>query len=298
VYQGKVAYARQYALSPRLNTRALLRAARHRSAASEQHSQGISPVLQAKLFSSATDLLILNAAGGLSGALQMKFPDLLQVPLFAQQVVVAYRIAGVARAQSITLSILVLSRIFGANITNWSDPQIVALNPGVSLPNAPIQVVLGSRYSLPGQDSLCTVFNRVDPMFAARFPCSSSAYVPPSGYALPAMILPTITRLLQTVAVTPNSIGYGGLYEAQTYGLSAARILNIAGNVITPTLLATTLPMMEVGSPLVLQGADLTLAVGPSAYPFTQYIYLILPRTFSRTSCAQRSEVLNFVLCQ
>ena len=35
----------------------------------------------------------------------------------------------------------VIARIFLGQITNWHDPAITALNPGINLPNAPITVV-------------------------------------------------------------------------------------------------------------------------------------------------------------
>src|SRR6185437_4911257 len=52
----------------------------------------------------------------------------------------AYNIGGIAHGK-LVLDGQVLANIFLAQITNWSDPAIAALNPDIALPSAKITVV-------------------------------------------------------------------------------------------------------------------------------------------------------------
>ena len=55
-------------------------------------------------------------------------------------VAIIYNLTGIASGQ-IKLTGDVLAKIYLKTITNWNDPQITALNPGLNLPNTPIAVV-------------------------------------------------------------------------------------------------------------------------------------------------------------
>jgi phosphate transport system substrate-binding protein len=72
----------------------------------------------------------IAAAGGLSSLVQ--FPTTLGVES------IAYNLSGVSKLQ---LDGTTLANIYLKHITKWNDPALVALNPGVSLPNTPITVV-------------------------------------------------------------------------------------------------------------------------------------------------------------
>ena len=61
------------------------------------------------------------------------------VPESISGVVPAYNLPGIKNGVNFTGD--VLARIFLGNITNWNDPAIVALNPGVTLPSNAITVV-------------------------------------------------------------------------------------------------------------------------------------------------------------
>jgi phosphate transport system substrate-binding protein len=63
----------------------------------------------------------------------------------------------------------VLARIFLGEISHWQAPEIVALNPGVSLPNEAIRVVCRSDGSTPLSDYL----SKVSPAWKARFGVAS-----------------------------------------------------------------------------------------------------------------------------
>jgi len=67
-------------------------------------------------------------------------PGALQIPETIGSVVAAYNVPGVP-SKALKLTGPVLADIFMGKITKWNDPKIQALNPGTSLPAAPIVVV-------------------------------------------------------------------------------------------------------------------------------------------------------------
>lgn len=60
------------------------------------------------------------------------------LPLVAGPVSIAFNLTGV---EHLTLSAPVLGEVFQGRITRWNDPAIATLNPDVTLPDAPINVV-------------------------------------------------------------------------------------------------------------------------------------------------------------
>ena len=66
------------------------------------------------------------------------------LPMVFGPVALAYHLDGV---NSLVVNADVLAKIFSGGIINWSDPAIVALNPGVSLPNAKISPIYRSDSS-------------------------------------------------------------------------------------------------------------------------------------------------------
>ena len=63
---------------------------------------------------------------------------LTQIPTTLGVIAVAYNLSGVTKLQ---LDGPALANIYLGNIKKWNDPALVALNPGVTLPNGDIQVV-------------------------------------------------------------------------------------------------------------------------------------------------------------
>ena len=66
---------------------------------------------------------------------------LLTIPETASAVIPAYNVPGIPSTVHLNFTGDVLARIFLQNITTWNDPALVALNPGVTLPNQAITVV-------------------------------------------------------------------------------------------------------------------------------------------------------------
>ncbi|MGW0173097.1 phosphate ABC transporter substrate-binding protein PstS [Rhodococcus sp. NPDC003322] len=70
--------------------------------------------------------------------------DAWNLPLVFGPVAIAYNLDGV---EGLTLNGEVLAKIFTGAVTNWNDPAIAALNPGVTLPDQKITPVVRSDSS-------------------------------------------------------------------------------------------------------------------------------------------------------
>lgn len=73
-------------------------------------------------------------------AIQAAGGDILHLPVAAGAIVIAYNLPE-AGTTSLKFDNVVLAKIFMGQITKWNDPALVALNPGVNLPNEDMAVV-------------------------------------------------------------------------------------------------------------------------------------------------------------
>jgi phosphate transport system substrate-binding protein len=72
-------------------------------------------------------------------AIKTQGGDVIEVPTVLGGVVIAYKASGVDTG--LKMDGATAANIFLGNITTWNDPAIAALNPGLSLPSTPIQIV-------------------------------------------------------------------------------------------------------------------------------------------------------------
>ena len=77
---------------------------------------------------------------GQQETVEKTFGPILHIPMTSGAVAIIYNLNGIDSGQ-IKLSGEVLAEIYLKNILKWNDPAIVALNPGLSLPDSPIAVV-------------------------------------------------------------------------------------------------------------------------------------------------------------
>ena len=156
----------------------------------------------------------------------------IQVPVALGAEVVVYNLS-LPGGQRLHLTGPVIARIFLGQITNWQDPAITALNPGINIPDGPITVVHrsdGSGTTYIFSDYL----SRVDPTWAAKVGTGKTLNWPAGeGAEGNASVASTVFR-------TPFSIGY--VERAYTRGLLLpfAEIRNQAGRYTIPSAEAVT----------------------------------------------------------
>ena len=122
----------------------------------------------------------------------------------------------------------VLAAIFLGQITLWNDPAITALNPGLTLPAAPITVVHRSDGS--GTTYIFSNYlSSIDPAWAAKVGTGKTLNWPVGEGA------EGNGSVASTVFRTPWSIGYVEQAYSQGLLLPFAEIRNQAGNYVLPS---------------------------------------------------------------
>jgi phosphate transport system substrate-binding protein len=162
----------------------------------------------------------------------------------------------------------VLAAIFLGQITHWNDPAITALNPGITLPPAPITVVHRSDGS--GTTYIFSNYlSSVDPAWAAKVGTGKTLNWPVGEGA------EGNGSVTSTVYRTPWSIGYVEQAYSQGLLLPFAEIRNQAGNYVLPT--TQTIAAAAAQKPGITP-ADFSIVnqSGASSYPISGYSWTLI----------------------
>jgi phosphate transport system permease protein/phosphate transport system substrate-binding protein len=213
------------------------------------------------------------------------------IPETIGSVVAAYNIAGIDKGLRLTGPIL--SDIFSGKITNWDDPRIRELNPGLPIPANDIVVVHRSDGS--GTTFIWTTYlSQVSPEWNQTVGAGKSIEWP-IGLGAPGN-----EGVSGTIISTPNSIGYVELTYALTTDMDYASLMNMAGNFVEPTLNSTqaaaeaaimnsaNTSSNSTAALVKLPSGDqswtnVTLldAPGPDSYPIASFSYFLLYKELS-----------------
>jgi len=180
---------------------------------------------------------------------------------------IAYHLSLPAGAR-LRLSGPVLAAIYLGQVTRWNDPAITALNPGLSLPGAPITVVHRSDGS--GTTYIFSNYlSSVSPAWAKTAGAGKTISWPVGEGAQ------GNDGVTTAVYRTNWSIGY--VEQAYTQGLLLpfAEIRNQAGNYVLPT--PQTIAAAAAQKPGITP-ADFSIVnqPGPGSYPITGYSWALI----------------------
>ena len=162
----------------------------------------------------------------------------------------------------------VLARIFLGQLTRWNDPALTALNPGITLPAAPITVVHRSDGS--GTTYIFSNYlSSADPAWAARVGTGKTLHWPAGEGA------EGNGSVISTVFRTPWSIGYVEQAYSQGLVLPFAAIRNQAGNYVLPS--AQTIAAAAAQKPRITP-SDFSIVnqPGASSYPISGYSWALI----------------------
>jgi phosphate transport system substrate-binding protein len=151
---------------------------------------------------------------------------ILHLPIVAGGVAIIYNLPGDPKLK---LDGDTLANIFLGNITKWNDPKIVALNPGISLPDTaiiPVHRADGSGTSFIFTDYLSSV----NPAWSDTVGKGSSVKWP-LGIGLAAKGSEGVAGQVKQL---PGGIGYAELAYADQNKIPFADLKNAAGNFISP----------------------------------------------------------------
>ena len=191
---------------------------------------------------------------------------ILHIPMTSGAVAIVYNLPNIASGQ-IKLTGDVLAKIYLKTITSWSDPQITALNPGLTLPNTPIAVVHRSDGS--GTTYIFTNYlSKVSTDWSTKVGNATAVNWPGDiggqGNAGVAGQVQQIT----------GAIGYVELAYAEQNKIPWVLLKNAAGNYEAPSLAGTTKASEGITLPDDMK-VMITSSTNPDAYPICGFTWIL-----------------------
>jgi len=232
-----------------------------------------------------------------------EYEDLQMFPTVAVAVVPIYNLPFLNSDEHLILTADILAQIYLMNITHWSDPQILAVNPNLQLStkshqNLPIKVC--GRQDSSGTSKIFTSYIST----ASRVTDFSQIGVSTLPNWRPGTNLVVSQAQMAAFVFQQNgAIGYLGLGDAHLYGVSIASIQKPDGNVVAPSAESLAYAVSEYGMSFGNNGdlpfhftADLLNAKTALSWPIASYTYLVMRKNFTRFggTCQNRYETVKF----
>ena len=212
---------------------------------------------------------------------QTKF-KVVHIPTVLGAVVPAYNIPGVKGEVKFTGPLI--ADIFLGKITNWNDPQIEKLNPGVKFPNQAIVVVHRSDGS--GTTFIFTDYlSKVSPDWASTVSKNTSVKWP---VGLGGKGNEGVAGMIRQI---DGSIGYVELIYAIQNNIPFGSVKNKAGNFIKASLESTTAAAAGAAAKMPPDyRVSITNADGKDAYPLASFTWLLIPQ---QSKDANKGKILQ-----
>ena len=205
---------------------------------------------------------------------------ILHIPTVLGAVVPAYNVPGISGEVKFTPD--ALAGIFLGKITNWNDPAITKVNPGVNFPNQPIIVIYRS-------DGSGTTFIFTDYLSKISKDWANTVGKGTSVKWLIGMGGKGNEGVAGQVRQLQGSIGYVELIYAVQNKIPYGSVRNAAGNFVKATLDGVT----EAASSAKSMPADfrvsITNAPGKTAYPISSFTWLLIP---AQAKDAQKGKII------
>jgi phosphate transport system substrate-binding protein len=192
--------------------------------------------------------------------------QVLQVPVALGGEAISYNLPGVATGLKLTPK--VLADIFLGTVKNWNDAEIKDLNPGVKLPSHPIQTVYRSDGS--GTTYIFTNYlSTVSPAWAAG-PGTGKSVSWPVGVGQKGN-----EGVAGFISTTPYTVGYVELAYAIQNKFTYAKILNAAGQYVSPSLTSVAADAAQKPD---ITSVDFSIVNEPGAtsYPISGYSWALI----------------------
>ncbi|MDQ6779954.1 MAG: phosphate ABC transporter substrate-binding protein PstS [Candidatus Eremiobacteraeota bacterium] len=197
----------------------------------------------------------------------------MQLPVTLGGVAIAYNVPDAP--PHLRLNPQVLTDIFLGKITNWSDPQIAALNPGFTPRNLPIAVV--HRADGSGTTYIFSDYmSKVSPQWKDRVGVGKT--VP--WIAASAQGYKGTEGVAGAIRNNPGAIGYVELSYAMQSAIPYAMLQNKAGRYVLPSL--ETVGAAAAAKPNV-NAKDFSIVDqgAANAYPIAGYSWVLLYQTYA-----------------
>ncbi|MBL8415243.1 MAG: phosphate ABC transporter substrate-binding protein PstS [Propionivibrio sp.] len=190
------------------------------------------------------------------------------LPMTAGEIVLAFNLPG--NPKGLKLPRDVYSNIFLGKITRWNDPKIAAANPGMTLPDLPITVVV--RADSSGTTAVFTKhLSAINEDFKKTLGEGNTVNWPASDKFIKS---PKNDGVTATVRQTPGAIGYIEYGFAKLAKVDFALLQNKAGQYVVPSAESGAEALAAVKMPEDLV-AWLPDPDGAKSYPITSYTWMI-----------------------
>ncbi len=221
----------------------------------------------------------------LSSSVLATTPTLMNIPLAISYQIIAYHVPGVTA--HLSLNGTVLAEIYQGKITNWNDPAIGALNPGITLPNLPIVALHRSDGS--GDTFIFTQYlSRQSASWSSTVSYGTTVAFPAISNALGEN---GNGGMVSGCAATAGCIAYVGVsYQAQVLGdgLTYAKLLNGDNQYVMPS---PTAALKEATTYQNQTPANETISMingrVNGGYPIVNYEYAIVNKSQSSSNTAK-----------
>ena len=224
-----------------------------------------------------------------------QYPGIMNIPLAISAQMVNYNVKGVPASTHLTLDGGVLAAIYEGRITNWDDPHIKSLNPGVKLPNE--KIVALHRSDSSGDTFIFSTYlsdsnpggwgKSVGYGTSISFPAISNALAEEGNGGM-------VTGCERT----PGCIAYIGIsykHETDAGYLGEAMLQNRSGTFHLPV--AATI-ISEAGAAYEQTPPDEALSLvydgARGGYPIINYEYAIIPPKEHNATTAQAVKGLLY----
>lgn len=195
-------------------------------------------------------------------------PDkILHIPIVAGGVAIIYNLPGNPKLK---LDGETLAKIYLGKITSWKDPQIIALNAGIELPDTaviPVHRADGSGTSYIFTDYLSSV----NPSWAGSVG-QGSAVRWPAGIGLAAK---GSEGVVGQVKQLPGSLGYAELAFADENKIPMADLKNAAGQFVSPAPASVSAALATAKVPEDFR-FSMVNAPGDHAYPISGASWVLI----------------------
>jgi phosphate transport system substrate-binding protein len=221
------------------------------------------------------------------------------LPVTAGEIVLIYNLPGVGELK---LPREVYPAIFANEITRWNDPKIAAANPGVTLPDQDITVVVrsdssGTTYVFTGHLSAVHegFKNTVGQGTSVQWPTSPKFVKAPKNDGVTA-----------TVKQTPGAIGYVEYGFAKLTNTPSALLGNKDGFFVaagaeagSAALASAEFPAGNLpGSEVPDLRAWILDPAGEEAYPIATFTWLLFPETQDAAKAKVARDLVEYILTE
>ncbi|RJQ29738.1 MAG: hypothetical protein C4589_04580 [Peptococcaceae bacterium] len=205
--------------------------------------------------------------------------DYALLPTVMGGVAIAYKVPGISDGQ-LRLTADLIPDIFLGKITKWNDPRLKAVNPGLNLPDAVIEVVY--RKDGSGTTEIFTTYlTNVSKVWRTEAAKSDEDITVNFKDKVAGKLDPAHAwgeqgndGVRNKINATDNSIGYVVTSDAASMALTKARIRNYRGNYVLPNTATITSAGLTAKS-LTDHPVNGT---NPAAYPITGFTFLMIEK--------------------